>query len=53
MRIKIIFFELCTICFACLLIAVGLNLFLADAKLVSGGLTGIALLIEYTTGIWF
>lgn len=51
MRIKTIIFELCTICFACLLIAVGLNLFLADAKLVSGGLTGIALLIEYTTGI--
>lgn len=51
MRVKTIFFELLTIFFACLLIAVGLNLFLADAQLLSGGLTGISFLIEYTTGI--
>lgn len=51
MRFKTIFFELITIFFACILIAVGINLFLADAKLLSGGLTGIALLVEYTTGI--
>ncbi len=51
MRFKIIFLELCTIFFASILIAIGLNLFLADAKLLSGGMTGISLLIEYTTGI--
>lgn len=51
MKVKKVFLELCTIFFACALIAVGLNLFLANAKLLSGGLTGITFLIEYTTGI--
>lgn len=51
MKIKVVIYEIATIFFACLLIAVGLNLFLADAKLVSGGLTGISFLIEYVTGI--
>lgn len=51
MKVKRVFLELCTIFFACALIAVGLNLFLANAKLLSGGLTGITFLIEYTTGI--
>lgn len=50
MKFKIIFLELCTIFFACILIAIGLNLFLADAKLLSGGVTGISFLIEYITG---
>lgn len=51
MKVKKVFLELCTIFFACALIAVGLNLFLANAKLLSGGLTGISFLIEYMTGI--
>ncbi len=51
MKFKTMFFEICTIFFATLLIALGLNLFLAEAQLLSGGVTGISFLVEYTTGI--
>lgn len=51
MKGKTVFLEICTIFFACALIAIGLNLFLANAKLLSGGLTGISFLVEYMTGI--
>ena len=51
MKIKTIVYEVAIILFACILVAVGLNLFLADAKLLSGGLTGVSFLIEYITGI--
>ena len=51
MKIKTTIFEVATILFACILVAIGLNLFLADAKLISGGLTGVSFLIEYITGI--
>ena len=51
MKFKTVFFEICTIIFASMVISIGLNVFLADAKLLSGGLTGISFLIEYTTGL--
>lgn len=50
MKVKTVFLELCTIFFASMLIAVGLNLFLSNAKLLSGGITGISFLVEYVTG---
>lgn len=35
----------------CLIASLGVNLFLANAQLLSGGATGIALILEYTIGI--
>jgi uncharacterized membrane-anchored protein YitT (DUF2179 family) len=37
--------------FGCLLSAVGINMFLASAGLYSGGLSGIAILVQYSVGI--
>lgn len=51
MKFKTIFFEICTIIFAAMIVSIGLNLFLAEAKLLSGGLTGISFLVQYTTGL--
>ena len=34
----------------CLIASLGVNLFLTHARLLSGGATGIALIIEYLTG---
>ena len=51
MKVKTILYELSVICFACILISIGLNVFLAEAKLLSGGITGISFLLEYTTGL--
>lgn len=35
----------------CIISSLGVNLFLSHAKLLSGGATGIALILEYTTGM--
>ena len=35
----------------CIISSLGVNIFLSHAKLLSGGATGIGLLLEYTTGI--
>lgn len=35
----------------CLICSVGINMFLSHAKLLSGGVTGIALIIQYLTGM--
>ncbi len=51
MRIRTIIFELVTIFFSCILVAIALNMFLAEAKLLSGGVTGISFLVEYVTGV--
>jgi Uncharacterized conserved protein len=37
--------------FGCLLSAVGINMFLSSAGLYSGGLSGIAILVQYSLGI--
>lgn len=35
----------------CMIASLGVNLFLSHAKLLSGGATGVALILEYTAGI--
>ena len=35
----------------CMISSLGVNIFLSHAKLLSGGATGIGLLLEYTMGI--
>ena len=35
----------------CIITSLGINLFLSHANLLSGGATGIALILQYTTGI--
>lgn len=35
----------------CIVCSVGINCFLSHAKLLSGGVTGIALILEYSTGL--
>ena len=37
--------------FGCLIASFGVNIFLTNAQLLSGGATGIALILEYTTNI--
>lgn len=42
--------DIVIIFIGCLIASIGINFFLANAKLLSGGVAGIALIIEYLTG---
>ncbi|MGL4772827.1 MAG: YitT family protein [Clostridium sp.] len=42
--------DVIVIFIGCLIASIGVNLFLVHAKLLSGGVTGIALIIEYISG---
>lgn len=48
---KTIISDFIIIFLGCLVASLGVNLFLTNAKLLSGGATGIALILEYTTSI--
>lgn len=43
--------ELIFIILGCLIISIGVNLFLGNAELLSGGVTGIALILQKLTGV--
>ncbi|OOM11276.1 YitT family protein [Clostridium saccharobutylicum] len=43
--------DILVIFLGCLIASLGVNLFLSHAKLLSGGATGIGLLLQYTVGI--
>lgn len=47
---KKFYFDIIFICMGSFIASLGVNLFLSHAKLLSGGATGIALIIEYKTG---
>jgi len=51
MKIKQLVLRLLWIIFAIVLIAVGVNMFLAPHQIAAGGLTGLAIIIEAGTGI--
>lgn len=44
-------FDLIIIFIGCVIASLGVNIFLSHAQLLSGGATGVGLLIEYTTSI--
>ena len=44
-------FDLIIIFIGCVIASLGVNIFLSHAQLLSGGATGVGLLIEYTTNI--
>ncbi|AOR22442.1 YitT family protein [Clostridium taeniosporum] len=50
-KYKNIIIDTAFIFLGCLIASLGVNLFLSHAKLLSGGATGIALILEYTTGL--
>lgn len=44
-------FDVLTIFLGCIISSLGVNVFLSHAQLLSGGATGLGLLVEYTTNI--
>lgn len=48
---KTIILDFVIIFLGCLVASLGVNLFLTNAKLLSGGATGVALILEYTANI--
>lgn len=44
-------FDVMIIFLGCIIASIGVNIFLSHAQLLSGGATGVGLLIEYTAGI--
>ncbi|MCR6514691.1 MAG: YitT family protein [Clostridium sp.] len=50
-RSKRFYVDVVLIFVGCLIAALGVNLFLTHAQLLSGGATGIALMFEYITGV--
>lgn len=48
---KILIFDVITIFIGCFIASLGVNLFLTHAQLLSGGATGISLILEYTLNI--
>lgn len=48
---KNLFVDIIVIFIGCFIASLGINIFLAHAKLLSGGVTGISLIIQYFTGI--
>ncbi|MGL5354853.1 MAG: YitT family protein [Clostridium sp.] len=48
---KSVILDFIVIFLGCLIASLGVNLFLTNAKLLSGGATGIALILEYTVNI--
>ena len=47
---KTLFLDIILIFLGCIIASIGINMFLAQAKLLSGGATGLALIIQYLTG---
>ncbi|WP_040210125.1 YitT family protein, partial [Clostridium polynesiense] len=47
---KTYIFDIIIIFLGCLIASLGVNMFLAQARLLSGGATGIALIVQYLTG---
>lgn len=47
---KTLFLDIILIFIGCIIASIGINMFLAQAKLLSGGATGLALIIQYLTG---
>ena len=50
-RSKTFFIDVLVIVLGCFIYSLGVNLFLTNAKLVSGGVTGIALILQYISDI--
>ena len=50
-RTKTFFIDVLVIVLGCFIYSLGVNLFLTNAKLVSGGVTGIALILQYISDI--
>ncbi|MGL5086336.1 MAG: YitT family protein [Clostridium sp.] len=48
---KTVILDFIIIFLGCLIASLGVNLFLTNAKLLSGGATGVALILEYTVNI--
>ncbi len=47
---KTLFLDIILIFIGCIIASIGINMFLAQAKLLSGGATGLALILQYLTG---
>lgn len=47
---KTLFLDIILIFIGCIIASIGINMFLAQAKLLSGGATGLALIFQYLTG---
>ncbi|MNN04450.1 hypothetical protein D3C81_1171760 [compost metagenome] len=47
---KTLFLDITLIFIGCIIASIGINMFLAQAKLLSGGATGLALILQYLTG---
>lgn len=47
---KTLFLDIILIFLGCFIASIGINMFLADVKLLSGGATGLALILQYLTG---
>ena len=48
---KTFFIDVVIIILGCFIYSLGVNLFLTNAKLVSGGVTGVALILQYISNI--
>ncbi|MBM6838059.1 YitT family protein [Clostridium saudiense] len=48
---KTFYIDVIVIILGCFIYSLGVNLFLTNAKLVSGGVTGIALIFQYISDI--
>lgn len=51
LKSKNFYIDVIVIIFGCFIYSLGVNLFLTNAKLVSGGVTGIALILQYISDI--
>ena len=51
LKYKMTIIDTLVIFLGCFIASLGVNLFLSHAKLLSGGATGIALILQYTIGL--